>query len=184
MYHPSYRSCRSPQPGSGLSSATVQPFNVEEGPEAPPRACGEWIRLFQRFGVGDDATLAEMRRGTLELTRPERQRWQSALVDALELRLACLSMQLGERLNVAIRVGDVSAILGWLRAQLQPLYCLSRVPAFPRTVRERIDRSCRRWLQRSQARLEHEAAGTSDQELWLLTVRRSPLRWPPTTGTC
>jgi len=165
----------------------VQPFDLEEGLEAMtdvrPRACEEWIVLFQRFGAGDDSALTEMRRGTLELTRPERQRWLSALVDALERRLVCLSTQLGERLSVAIRVGDVSAILGWLRAQLHPLYCLSRIPVFPRTVCERIDRSCRRWLQRSQARLEHEAAGTSDQELWLLTVRRSPLRWPPATGT-
>src|SRR6202022_3522509 len=109
MYHHSYRSYSSTQPGSGLWSASAQPFNVEERSEAVtearPQAYEEWIPLFQRFGAGDDSTLAEMRRGTLELTRSGRQRWQSALVDALELRLACLSMQLGERLNVAIRVG-------------------------------------------------------------------------------
>ena len=149
-----------------------------------PRACDEWIGLFQRFASGDDSVLAVMQQGGLELTRPERQRWLSALEDALQLRLARLSMQLGERLNVAICVGEVSAILGWLRAQVQPVYCLSTIAAFPPPARAQIERTCKRWLARSQARLEREASCTRDQELWLLTVRRSPLRWPPMTSTC
>ena len=147
------------------------------------RTCDEWLLVLGRFGAGDDSALADMRQGALDVTRSESRRWQSALADALQLRLTSLSAQLGERLNTAVRVGDVSPILGWLRGEVKTLYCLSRIPAFPPSVRERIDRGCRTWLKRSQTRLEREAASTSDQDLWLLTVRRSPLRWPPITGT-
>lgn len=188
MYHHAYRLGGSRRSRSAAMVGAVVAVGGENVgdvvSQSVPRACDEWIVLFQRFGEGDDSSLAEMQRGALELTRPERQRWLAALVDALQLRLARLSMQLGERLNVAIRVGDVSGTLGWLRAQVQPLYRLSAIPAFPPTVRERITRSCIRWLQRSQARSEREANCTRDRELWLLTVRRSPLRWPPLTSTC
>jgi hypothetical protein len=149
-----------------------------------PRGVEDWIVLFERFGAGDDTTLEEMNQGTLELTRVETQHWQAALFDALERRVADLSVQLAERLDLASPVGEVSTVLGWLRTQLETLYCLSRVRVFPPRVREHIERSGKRWLAHSQVRLEAGAADTPEPDLWRLTVRRSPLRWPPPTSTC
>jgi hypothetical protein len=149
-----------------------------------PRAVEEWIVLFERFGAGDDTVLDAMNQGTLALTGAQKQHWQAALFDALAQRLARLSVQLGEQLKIACVVGDLSSVLGWLRAQLEHLFCLSRVRVFPRRVREHVERSCSRWLAQSQVRLEDEAAHSPEPELWRLTVRRSPLRWPPPTSTC
>jgi hypothetical protein len=149
-----------------------------------PRGVDEWIALFERFGSGDDTTLDVLNQGTLDLTGGEKQRWQAALFEALELRLASLSVQLGEQLTLACQVGDVSSVLGWRRVQLERLYCLSRMRVLPPRAREHIERSSCRWLAHSQVRLEHAAAHTPEPELWRLTVRRSSLRWPPPTSTC
>jgi hypothetical protein len=149
-----------------------------------PRVVEEWIALFERFGSGDDTVLDEMNQGTLDLTGGEQEHWQAALLDALEQRLTSLSVQLGEQLKIACGIGDVSSVLGWLRARLEVLYCLSRVRAWSRRVREHVERICCRWLAQSQVRLEDAAAHTPEPELWRLTVRRSPLRWPPPTSTC
>jgi hypothetical protein len=149
-----------------------------------PRGVDEWIALFERFGSGDDTTLEVMSQGSLDLTGGEKQHWQAALFEALERRLASLSVQLGEQLKLACVVGDVSSVLGWRRAQLERLYCLSRIRAVPPRARERVERSSCRWLAQSQVRLEDAAAHAPEPELWRLTVRRGSLRWPPPTSTC
>lgn len=149
-----------------------------------PRACNEWLVLFQRFGSGDDTTLAEMQHGAVELVGRERARWCTAVTSALQQRLRRLSTRVGKRFALSVTAGDVSAVLGWTRAQVSVLYCFSRVPAFPKPLRAQIERSCRRWIEQTQVRLERGAARSHDQELRLLTVRRSRLLWPPLTSTC
>ena len=150
-----------------------------------PRSNDEWIVLLKRFGSGDDRALAEMLRGTLEMVaRYERGRWRAALTCALQERLRRLSTEVRQRLDLAVATGDVSAVLGWTRAQVSTLYCFSHVPAFPVVVSQWIERTCRRWLEQTQLRLERGVARSQDRELLLLTVRRSRLRWSPNTSTC
>lgn len=150
-----------------------------------PRENDEWILWLMRFGSGDDRALAEMQQSTLEIVgRFERGRWRAALIRALQKRLRRLSTEVRQRLDLAVATGDVSAVLGWTRAQVGTLYCFSRVPAFTVAIRQWIERVCRSWLKQTQLRLERGVARSHDRELLLLTVRRSRLRWPPSTSTC
>src|SRR5262249_19177530 len=96
-----------------------------------------------RFGSGDDTTLSDMQRGTLEAASLEQPHWPTVLTHAVKKRLRRLSNELRQRLDLAIAVGDVSAVLGWTRAQVTTLYCFSRIPAFPTAVHQWIDRTCR-----------------------------------------
>jgi hypothetical protein len=152
------------------------PPGVSPASPTAPRTYAEWLAYLDRFRGGDDTSLDEMTRGTIDWTNVVAERWTSQIADCLTSRLKALSTQLSTALA---RSGDVLAVSNALlaaRRGLAPLAAFTRLPAIPPDVRQHLESELQRWASDAQKSLESSAAKERrDQGRLLKTLRDNPI---------
>jgi hypothetical protein len=147
---------------------------------APPRQYAEWAAALDRFAQGDDATIDEMERGTLEWTAVVAERFTQRLHDAFFTRLQDAQRALGRQLDAAR--GDearlAQALVG-TRHLLAPLARVARLDVLPEPLRTHLAGELARMASSTQQSLEQSARADRHRgERLLAVVLRNPIRVP------